>query len=74
MTPSPFSLLPLLYKAKIILLKIIQFLLYLLSKNIKNVFLKVVSATFLLFCFVCPKENTSGTKKNAFYFTSSFYS
>ena len=37
MPPSPFSLLPLLYKAKIILLEIIQFLLYLLSKSIRNV-------------------------------------
>ena len=31
---------------------------------------KVVFATFLLFCFVCPKESTLGTRKNAFYFTS----
>ena len=41
----------------------------------KNVFvsfiesLKVVSATFLLFCFVCLKERTLETKKNVFYFT-----
>ena len=32
--------------------------------------LKVVAATFLLVCFVCLKENTFETKKNAFYFTS----
>ena len=34
--------------------------------------LKVVSATFLLVCFVCLKESTSETKKNAFYFTLFF--
>ena len=32
--------------------------------------LKVVSATFLLVCFVCLKESTCETRKNAFYFTS----
>ena len=32
--------------------------------------LKVVSAIFLLVCFVCPKERTSETKKNVFYFSS----
>ena len=42
----------------------------LLSKSIRNVFLKVVSATVLLFCFVCPKESNLRTKKNAFHFTS----
>ena len=31
--------------------------------------LKVVSATFLLVCFVCLKENTCETRKNVFYFT-----
>ena len=31
---------------------------------------KVVSATFLLVCFICLKENTCKTRKNAFYFTS----
>ena len=32
--------------------------------------LKVVSATFLEVCFLSPKENTCGTRKNVFYFTS----
>ena len=32
--------------------------------------LKVVSATFLLVCFVCLKESICETRKNAFYFTS----
>ena len=32
--------------------------------------LKVVSATFLLVCFVCLKESTCETRKNDFYFTS----
>ena len=32
--------------------------------------LKVVSTTFLLVCFVCLKESTCETRKNAFYFTS----
>ena len=32
--------------------------------------LKVVSATFLLDCFVCLKESTCETRKNTFYFTS----
>ena len=31
--------------------------------------LKVVSATFLLVCFVCLKESTCETRKNASYFT-----
>ena len=31
---------------------------------------KVVPATFLLVCFVCLKESTCETRKNAFYFTS----
>ena len=34
-----------------------------------EVHLKVVSATFLLVCFVYLKESTCKTKKNAFYFT-----
>ena len=33
-------------------------------------YLKVVSATFLLDCFVCLKESTCEARKNAFYFTS----
>ena len=37
---------------------------------LKNKYLKVVSATFLLVCFVCLKESTCETRKNAFYFTS----
>ena len=32
--------------------------------------LEVASATFLLVCFVCLKESTCKTRKNAFYFTS----
>ena len=32
--------------------------------------LKVVSATFLLVCFVCLKDGTCETRKNVFYFTS----
>ena len=32
--------------------------------------LKVVSAIFLLVCFVCLKESTGETRKNVFYFTS----
>ena len=31
--------------------------------------LKVVSATFLLDCFVCLTESTCEKRKNAFYFT-----
>ena len=41
----------------------------LINSNI-NLILKVVSATFLLVCFVCLKESTFETRKNAFYFTS----
>ena len=33
-------------------------------------YLKVVSATFLLVCFLSLKESTCETKKNVFYFTS----
>ena len=38
--------------------------------------LKVVSATFLLVCFLCLKESTRETRKNVFYFhfESSFHS
>ena len=32
--------------------------------------LKVVSATFLLVCFLCLKGSTSETRKNVFYFIS----
>ena len=32
--------------------------------------LKVVSATFLLLCFIFLKESNCETRKNAFYFTS----
>ena len=31
--------------------------------------LQVVSATFLLVCFVCLKKSTCETKKDVFYFT-----
>ena len=37
---------------------------------LKSKYLKVVSATFLLVSFVCLKESTCETRKNAFYFTS----
>ena len=33
-------------------------------------YLKVVSATYLLVCFVYLKENTFETRRNAFYFAS----
>ena len=36
----------------------------------KSLYLKVVSTTFLLVCFVCLKESTCETRKNVFYFTS----
>ena len=36
--------------------------------------LKVVSATFLVVCFSSLNESTSQTKKNAFYFTSRYFS
>ena len=32
--------------------------------------LKVLSATFLLVCFLCLQESTCETRKNVFYFTS----
>ena len=32
--------------------------------------LKVVSATFLVVCFVCLNDSTFETRKNVFYFTS----
>ena len=32
--------------------------------------LKVVSATFLLVCFLCLKDSTCETRKNVSYFTS----
>ena len=32
--------------------------------------LKIVSATFMLVCFVCLKESTNETRKNVFYFSS----
>ena len=37
---------------------------------IKGYVLKVVSATFLLVCFLCLKESTCETRKNVFCFTS----
>ena len=39
-------------------------------KNLRKLGLKVVSATFLLVCFICLKESYCKTRKNAFYFTS----
>ena len=35
-----------------------------------NMILKVVSATFLLVCFLSLNESTCQTRKNALYFTS----
>ena len=32
--------------------------------------LKIVSATFLLICFLCLKESICETRENVFYFTS----
>ena len=42
------------------------------QRNLDNlcIYLKVVSATFLLVCFVCLKKSTCETRKNVFYFTS----
>ena len=40
------------------------------SFQITNIPLKIVSATFLLVCFVCLKESTCKTGGNAFYFFS----
>ena len=40
------------------------------SKTLEFLYLKVVSATFLLDRFVCLKESTFETRKNTFYFTS----
>ena len=39
-------------------------------ENPTDSYLKFVSATFLLVCFVCLKESTCETRKNVFYFTS----
>ena len=39
-------------------------------EEVNKIALKVVSATFLQVCFVCLKESTFETRKNAFYFTS----
>ena len=39
-------------------------------KKFVNYILKVVSATFLLVCFVCLKGCTCETRENIFYFTS----
>ena len=43
--------------------------LVLMEKQSQN-FLKVVSATYLLVCFLSRKESTCETRKNVFYFTS----
>ena len=40
------------------------------SIKINVVHLKVVSAAFLIVCFLCLKENTCETRKNVSYFTS----
>ena len=45
-------------------------LLLLRKQTSKKDTLKVVSATFLLVCFLHLKESTSETRKNVFYFTS----
>ena len=41
-----------------------------IESNFQNPELMVVSATFLLVCFLSPKERTCETWKNDFYFTS----
>ena len=44
------------------------------KQNLTDLFqlaLKVVSATFLLVCFLSLNESTCQTRKNAFYFTRS---
>ena len=38
--------------------------------NISANLLRVVSATFLLVCFLCLKKSTCETRKSVFYFTS----
>ena len=43
---------------------------YILFKLSNITCLKVVSATFLLDCFLSLNENTCQTRKNAFYLTS----
>ena len=40
------------------------------SRGGRNYALKVVTATFLLVCFLRLKESTCETSKNVFYFTS----
>ena len=51
--------------------RVLWFYLFYCNINIKwPKMLKVVSATFLLVSFVCLKESTLETRKNAFYFTS----
>ena len=40
------------------------------SRASETGYLKVASATFLLVCFICLKESTCKTKKNAFCFTA----
>ena len=39
-------------------------------ENFRKMCLKVVSATFLLVCFLSPKKSTCKARKNVFYFTS----
>ena len=38
-------------------------------QKLSSDYLKVVSTTFLLVCFVCLKESTCETRKNVFYFS-----
>ena len=45
-------------------------IIYDISKSEAINLLKVVSATFLLVCFVSLNESTCQTRKNVFYFTS----
>ena len=40
------------------------------EKYTGEILLKVVTATFLLVCFLSVKESTCETMKNVFYFTS----
>ena len=39
------------------------------AQRLRYFLLNVVSATFLLLCFVCLKKSTCETRKNDFYFT-----
>ena len=56
--------------------KLLRFCPSLVTSLLVGIDLKVVSAAFLLVCFLSRKESTCETRKNVFYFTfkSSFRS